>query len=374
MNSRFAHGLVGLAAALLLAACSRTETAAEPIRAVRTMVIGSGDARLTNDYAAEVRARTESRLSFRVGGKLVSRPVDLGNTVKSGQLLAVLDAQDLRLGEAAARAALAGAKSNFDLAEADFKRFKDLRAQGFISEAELQRRETAWVSARAQFDQARAQSAVQVNQAGYANLNATAAGVITAIEAEPGAVVAAGTPILRLALDGPRDVVFSVPEDRLGAMRALQGQAGALKVQLWGAAGTSLPATVREVAAAADVATRTFLVKADIGKAGATLGQTATVTIESPPVPNVVKLPMTAVVASGGKSAVWVLDAASMTVKPWPVQLAGADGNDVVVAAGLQPGQRVVTAGAHVLTPGQKVSLFEELAGAAAAPKTPASR
>jgi membrane fusion protein, multidrug efflux system len=369
-------GAAAMAAVAIVAGCSRQEPAPVPIRAVRTTVVGSAEARNSSDYAAEVRSRTESRLGFRVGGKLVTRPADLGDTVKAGQVLATLDAQDLRLGEASAQAVLAGAQSTYKVAEADFKRFQELRTQGFISEAELQRRQAELDAARSQYQQARAQSQVQGNQTAYAKLTATAAGVITAVEAEPGAVVAAGTPIVRLAHDGPRDVVFNVPEDRLPQIRALAGKPGALKVELWGATGASLPATVREVAAAADPTTRTFLVKADIGRADARLGQTATVTIENAAVSGVVKLPLSAVMANreggGGQSSVWIVDPGTMTVKPQPVQVAGAQGNDVVIAAGLSPGQRVVTAGAHVLTPGQKVKLFDE-APAKASAAAPAS-
>jgi membrane fusion protein, multidrug efflux system len=374
MISRTRIGLAAMALATTIAGCSRQEPAPEPIRAVRSTVIGSSEARNASDYAADVRARTESRLGFRVGGKLVTRPADLGDTVKAGQVLATLDAQVLRLGEASAQAALAGAQSGYKVAEADFKRFQELRRQGFISEAELQRHQAELDAARSSYQQARAQSQVQGNQAAYAKLTATAAGVITAVEAEPGAVVAAGTPIVRLAHDGPRDVVFNVPEDRLPQIRALAGKAGALKVELWGATGAPLPATVREVAAAADPTTRTFLVKADIGKADARLGQTATVTIENAAVSGVVKLPLSAVMGKGGQSSVWLVDAGTMTVKQQPVQVAGAQGNEVVIAAGLSPGQRVVTAGAHVLTPGQKVKLFDEAAVREAAAPASAPR
>ena len=116
----------------------------------------------------------------------------------------------------------------------------------------------------AQLDQAHALGRVQGNQAAYAGLMAPGAGVVVGVDAEPGAVLAVGANVVRLALDGPRDAVFAVPEDRLAAMRSLQGQAGALKVRPWGTQAL-LSATVREIAAAADPATRTFLVKADLG-------------------------------------------------------------------------------------------------------------
>jgi RND family efflux transporter MFP subunit len=164
----------------------KNEPAPEPIRAVRTMTVASDAAGGVQEYAAEIRARTESRLGFRVGGKLVRRQVDTGSVVKAGQVLAQLDPQDLRLGQDAARAALAAAQVTQEQALADFKRYKDLRDQGFISSAELERRDTALKSAQAQLDQAKAQANVQGNQAAYATLVADASGVITAVDAEPG--------------------------------------------------------------------------------------------------------------------------------------------------------------------------------------------
>ena len=365
--------VAGLLSLALLSACSRPEPAAEPVRAVRTTVIAPATAGGRVEYAAEVRARTESRLSFRVGGKITRRAVDLGDTVKAGQLLAQLDPQDLRLGEAAAQAAVRAAQVNYDLAAADLKRYRELKAQGFISGAELERRETAMQAAQAQLEQARAQAGVQVNQRAYTTLVADVPGVITSVDAEPGSVVAAGTPVLRLAHDGPRDVVFSVPEDRLNGVRALMDQAGAIQVTLWGEENKPLPATVREVAAAADPVTRTFQVNADVGRAPVRLGQTATASIALPRVEGVAKLPLSAVFESQGRSSVWVVDPSSMTVNAQPVQVGGAEGKEVVIVGGVQPGQRVVTAGVHVLTAGQKVSLYAERAAAAPAPAAAAS-
>ncbi len=348
-----------LAAALLASACSRPPPPPEPVRAVRTMTVAADTAGGSHEYAGEVRARVESRLAFRVPGKLVSRPAEQGMRVKAGQLLARIDASDLRLGQEAAAAGTRSAQVNHDQTAADFKRFQELHQQGFISAAELERRESALKAARAQLDQARAQADVQRNQAAYSALTAPAAGVITGVDAEVGAVLGAGAPVLRLAHDGPRDVVFAVPEDGVACMRALVGKAGGVTVRPWGAAA-ELPATVREVAAAADPVTRTFQVKADIGSTGALqLGQTVTAIVELPRRAGVTKLPLAAVMQQQGQTAVWLLDKATMTVKVQPIRVAGAEGNDVVVAGGLAAGQTVVTAGVHVLTPGQKVKLYE---------------
>jgi RND family efflux transporter MFP subunit len=296
-------------------------------------------------------------MGFRVAGKITRRAVELGQRVKAGQVLAQLDAQDYKLSEAAARAQLAAAATNRDLAAADFKRYQGLREQNFISSAELERRDSTWKAAQAQFEQARAQLSSQGNQAGYTTLVADASGVVTAVDAEVGQVVAAGTPVLRIAQDGARDVVFAVPEDKVQALRV----GSAAQVQLW-ASRTTVQGRVREVAASADPVTRTYAVRVALdAKDDLPLGSTVSVTAaafahgDKP----VIKLPTSAFLRDGNASAVWVLDAATMTVHLQPVEIATADGNDVVVASGLKPGMQVVVAGVHVLSPGQKVSLYQ---------------
>jgi membrane fusion protein, multidrug efflux system len=279
---------------------------------------------------------------------LLDRRAEVGQRVKAGDVLARLDPEDFRLSQQAARAAVQAAQVNQDLSQADYKRFKDLRDQGFISSAELDRREAALKSAAAQLDQARAQAAVQGNQAAYATLVAPGSGVVLAVEAEPGTVLAAGSPVVRLAID--------VPEDAASAVRQWTGRVGAVAVKLWGQEAT-LRATVREVAAVADPATRTFLVKADLSSLALQLGQTATVLFELPRGEVVTLLPLSAVKEHQGRSSVWGYDSARQVVVTREIELAGAQGNEVIVKQGLKPGERVVTAGVHVLTEGQKVRL-----------------
>lgn len=358
----------------LVSGCGKQPAAPEPERAVRTLLVSVGTASVSHEYAGEVKPRTESRLSFRVNGKLLIRTVNLGDTVRAGQVLARIDAQDLKLAQAAAAAGVAAARTNRDQAGADYKRFVDLQRQGFISTAELERRDSAFKAAQAQLEQAKAQADVQGNQAGYAQLVADVAGVVTGVNAEPGQVLAAGTPVVSVAVDGPRDIVFSVPEDQVARVKAAASQPGALKVRLWGGDKTS-PLTLREVAAAADPVTRTFLIKADAGKLDVRLGQSATVVLDLPQRAGIIKLPLAAVLQQGGKTSVWTLDGASMTVKPVPVQVGGAEGNDVVIAGGLAAGQEVVVAGVHVLSPGQKVKRYvpPRATAEAAAPVAPAA-
>jgi RND family efflux transporter MFP subunit len=349
---------LALGFSVLLAACSRPVPQAEPVRAVRVFTVALSDFGANSEFAGDVRARVESRLGFRVAGKLVKRAVEVGQRVKAGQVLAQLDAQDYKLAADAARAQLAVVATNRDLAAADFKRFKDLKEQNYISGAELERREATLKAAQAQFDQAQAQLSAQGNQAGYTTLVADVSGVVTAVEAEQGQVVAAGTPIVRIAADGPRDVVFAVPEDKVAALKL----GSAVAVRAW-AQASQWTGTVREIAAGADPVTRTFAVKVALPGADApALGTTVYA------VPNalghagvkIIKIPTSALRQVSQTTAVWVLDVPTMTVKSQTVQVATADGNDAVIASGLEPGMQVVSAGVHVLSNGQKVSFYAE--------------
>lgn len=352
--------------ALLLAACSRPEPPEEPVRAVKVITVGAEAFSSRHEYAGEVRAQLESTLGFRVGGKLVKRQAELGQQVKAGQVLAQLDPQDYQLAANAARAQVAAAATNRDLAAADFRRYQTLKEQNFISGAELERREATLKAAQAQLAQAQAQLAVQGNQTGYAVLTADVSGVVTAVAAEPGQVVAAGAPVVRIAADGVRDVVFSVPEDRLASIRV--GMPASIRV--W-AQGAELPGKVREVGASSDPVTRTYPVKVSIdGREPPALGATASVVLDAGGAVElpVIKLPTSALRQEGQATAVWLVDKASMTVKSQVIQVSTADGNEAVVASGLQPGMLVVSAGVHVLSPGQKVTLYQPRAANAALP------
>lgn len=357
-------------AALLLAGCSRPAPPEEPVRAVKVMTVGISAFASNHEYAGDVRAQVESRLGFRVGGKLIKRQAELGQHVKAGQVLAQLDPQDYRLAAEAARAQVAAAATNRNLAAADFRRYQALKDQNFISGAELERREASLKAAQAQLEQAQSQSAVQGNQTSYAVLTADVSGVVTAIDAEPGQVVAAGAPVLRIAADGVRDVVFSVPEDKVAGIKV----GAPVSIRVW-AQDTELPGKVREVAASSDPVTRTYPIKVSIdAKEPPPLGATVYVTLDAGGVAGVpvIKLPTSALRREGQATAVWVLDPASMTVRSQVIQVATADGNEVVVA-GLQPGMLVVSAGVHVLSPGQKVSIYESNRPVAQQPRTQAA-
>ena len=366
--SRFAAAVRFSAALFLVAvlvACKQPVAPEEPIRAVKVITVGASAFGSEPEFSAEVRARVESRLGFRVAGKIIRRQAELGQHVKAGEILAQLDPQDYRLAADAARAQSVAALTNRDLAAADLKRYRELREQNFISGAELERRDTTWKAAQAQLEQAQAQLSSQGNQATYTTLIADVSGIVTAIEAEPGQVVSAGTPVVRIAQDGARDVVFAVPEDRAALIRP----GSAVTVRSW-AATTEINGKVREVAASADPVTRTYLVKVAIDAASSpALGATVSARPQAlaRTGTTVIKLPTSALRQEGATTAVWVVDQPGMTVRSQPVQVATADGNEAVIAAGLVPGMQVVVAGVHVLAPGQKVSIYRDKVAVATA-------
>ncbi|MEO0318183.1 MAG: hypothetical protein RL404_1860, partial [Pseudomonadota bacterium] len=210
---------------------------------------------------------------------------------------------------------------------------------------------------------------VQANQTGYASLVADADGVVTGIDAEVGQVVSAGAPVVRIARTGETEVRVSIPEDQVELLR----KAVDVKVRTWAHPGEALAGHVREIAPVADPSTRTFTAKVAIPKAGndVRLGMTATVAFASAAAPGI-RLPLTALFHNKDATSVWVVDKGAVHLVP--VQLAGASGNDVLIAAGLDHGQTVVTAGVNMLREGQKVTVLgQELASikasAAASPE-----
>ncbi|MEG0923232.1 MAG: efflux RND transporter periplasmic adaptor subunit [Comamonas sp.] len=359
---RPALAVSALAAVFLIVACSKQEAPPEPIRAVKLQTVGVAPLVARTEFAGDIRARTEAQLGFRVAGKVLTRNVELGQAVKPGQLLAQLDGADYALAAQGAQAQVQAATTQRDLAAANYHRFKELRDKNFISAAEMERHAASLKSAQAQLDQAKANAAAQSNQTAYTRLVADVAGVVTAVNVEPGQVVAAGTPVLRIARDGARDAVFAVPEDRIGQLKPGQP----VQIKVWPDEQT-LAAHIREVAASADAATRTYQVKASLDAADPDLLPKLGATVTAIPlglqadskVADAIKLPLAALWDKEGASNVWVYDAASSTVKPQPVKVARMDGNDAVIQSGLQPGMQVVIAGVHVLSSGQKVTVFE---------------
>ena len=369
-----------IAAALLLAACAKTVPPTEEVRPVRVMTVAPASTTAVAELSGEVRPRVESRVGFQVAGRILERKVEVGQRVTAGQTLAVLDGADYKLGAAAAQAQLTAARVDRDQQRLDVKRFEELHRQGFISGADLERRRAQLDAAEARYDSAAAQSNVSGNQAAYAVLRAPGAGVVTAVDAEVGQVVAAGQSVLRIAQTGDREVVVGLPESRLAALRRIPE----VTVTLWAGgpeSATVLRGRVREVAPLADAATRTFPARITLidPPPEVALGMTATVRFEAPLPQSVITAPLQALLREADGTYVWKLDRASSTVSRHAVQVATVSGNDLVLATGVQAGDVIVTAGVHQLKPGQKVRVLAAPAAAApgmapiSRPQSPAS-
>ncbi|TIC84766.1 efflux RND transporter periplasmic adaptor subunit [Crenobacter intestini] len=348
-------GLIAVSLALATSACNKPPAPSEAVRPVKTVQAGSAAAGAGTSYPGEVRARHETRLAFRVPGKVVERLVSAGERVKKGQVLARLDATDYALDAGAKAAQLGAARAQLAQQEADLRRARELLAQSFISQAQYDRQAAALDTARAQAKSAQAQASFAGNQQDYAVLRADADGVVSEISAEPGLVVAAGTPVARLAADGTREVAIQLPEDAIAGLRA----AKALSVVLW-SGNARYPATLREIAGDADPATRTYAarVSVDAPAGQLTLGQTARVELPAP-VSSAIALPLTAILDTGGRHYVWLVDAKTHTVKRREVGIAGLDSQQATVSRGLAGGETVVTAGVHLLREGQQVTLLK---------------
>jgi RND family efflux transporter MFP subunit len=342
--------------AILLAACSKPIEKTEEIRPVRTIRLAADNAEVVAEYSGEVRARVESRLGFRVAGKIVARKVDVGTIVKRGQILMQLDPQDLQLVQAQANAGLKAAESNRNLALAELKRYQDLREKNFVSQAVLDAKKTAHQAAQASYDQAVATYKNQSNQAAYATLVSDADGVVTGIDAEAGQVVAAGTPVVRIAQAGEKEIVIGIPEGKVDALRRITD----VRVRTWANPNEIIPGKLRELSPVADPATRTYTAKIAIPNASndIKLGMTAYVTFASKTSEAMIKVPSTALFQDKAATAVWIVE--NGAVRSIPVKIAGATGNELLVAGGLSPGQTVVTAGANLLKSGQKVKILGE--------------
>src|SRR5690606_21023159 len=310
--------LLSLAIGALLAACGGEPA---PTDAPRPVLVThpSAASESFSSLAGEIRAREESPLSFRVGGKLVERRVDVGDHVKQGDVLATLDAGDLQARARAARAQLAAAEAELGRARADRARFATLADQQLVSRSTMDAQDAAAVAAKGQVDAARAELEVAGNQAAYSQLRAPADGVVAARQAEAGAVVGAGQPVVTLAADGRREVVFAVPEGAIDTIKPGQ----AVQVELWSGPGKRWPGSVREVAPVADPASRTFAARATIDAPDGTLdlGQSARVYFAAND-DTALSVPLSALQRTGEDGvAVFVVDQQTSTLKLQPIEV-----------------------------------------------------
>lgn len=320
-----------------LTACSKEVTQAVPYaQPALTQIVGEISLGVHPVYSGEIRARHELLRSFRLGGKIVARPVELGERVKVGQILARLDPLDASMQAGAAQA-------KYQLAVANAIRFRDLRKQGFVSQSALDSKEAA-------LKMAAAQAGLTHNQAEYTILRAGHDGVIVATLAEVGQVVNVGQPVLRLAQAGELDVVIAIPEAQL-AERHVGDLA---QIQLLANKGASLLGRLRELSPAADPLSRTYTARVAIRAAPTqlALGMTARVRFNKQQSSGELLIPLTAIYQQGKQIAVWIVSA-DQRVSLRQVKIKAYHDTGAVIASGLKRGERIVSAGVHRLSPGE---------------------
>jgi RND family efflux transporter MFP subunit len=309
-----------------------------------TQVVGAVVSDSGNVYSGEIRARHETQLGFRIGGKIIERLVDAGARVKPGQVLARLDPADSSLQASSAQA-------QYQLAVADAKRYRELLSKNFVSQSALDAKEAA-------LKVAAAEAGMAGNQAAYATLRADHAGVIAATLAEVGQVVSAGQTVLRLAQDGEREVAIAIPETQFAGLKV----GAPAEVSLWSDnnEATHLSGRLRELAPAADLASRTYAARVALSGAGAraALGMTAQVRFSNHDKRDKLIVPLSAIFQQGDQSAVWVV-AADHSVSLRQVEVAAYRDNGAVIASGVAAGERIVSAGVHKLSAGEKIRVIE---------------
>jgi RND family efflux transporter MFP subunit len=345
-----------LPAVLVLAGCHReAETAAPQARPVRTVTVAIRDAGETTVLTGHVEAENEVALAFRISGRMIERPVNVGDQIKPGQVVAKLDPQNEVNALRSAQANLSSAQAQLTQARNNFERQRRLLERRVSSRAEFEHAEEAFQTAESQVDDAEAQAKIARDRVSYTELDSDVAGAVTARGAEPGEVVQAGQMIIRVARQDGRDAVFDVPA------QLLRSAPSDVEVKVSLADDPSVTATgrVREVAPQADPATRLFKVKVGLIDPPATmrLGSTVTGSVQLESTPAIV-IPASALTEFNGKPAVWLVDSSSLTVSLRNIDVSRFDPGTVVVSHGLETGEIVVTAGVQALHPSQKVRLL----------------
>jgi RND family efflux transporter MFP subunit len=325
---------------------------ARPVRAVAVERVAQGE---TVSLTGHVRAKDQASLAFRLDGRMIERPVNVGDVLKAGQVVARLDPQIQQNGLNTAQANLASVEALLVQARLTFGRQQQLVKDGWTSRANFDEARQKLETFQAQVDAAQAQVRTAQEQLSYTVLSADASGAVTAVGAEPGEVVHAGQMIVQLARQGGRDAVFDVPEQltRTGPRDPL------VQIALTNDPTVRATGRVREVAPQADATTRTFQFKVGIinPPQGMELGSTVTGSIKLSAPPGL-EIPASALTESNGHPAVWVVDPQSKTVSLRSVDVSRHDPATVVISQGLETGEVVVTAGVQVLRPGQKVRVL----------------
>jgi RND family efflux transporter MFP subunit len=348
--------LLVVAIAALLAACS-SKPAPEPLRMVRTAEVRYDKTQETDRYFGSVQARYEVDQAFRVGGKVMSRKVDVGQKVRQGDVIAVLDDSDYKLAMEAAQQQLAAAQAQARQAESDRQRLNALKSDGSVSPSDDEKAQSMAQTTRATAEADARKLDLARNRLEYTTLRASQDGVITSVKFEVGQVVAEGQPIVSIAKEVEPEIVVNVPEDQLSAFKASR-----YKAVLTSAPDQAFDVVLRELSPQAAATTRTFRARLKPATPRALpLGASARLIVERPTADTpAAAIPASAITQNKGQPAVWVVrrvgaDPAG-TVDLTNVVVHGYR-NDEVLISGPQAGELVVSAGVQKMAPGLKVAL-----------------
>jgi multidrug efflux system membrane fusion protein len=344
---------------VVLAGCSNPPPEPAPPRPVRALEIGTDSSSGSLQLAGEVRARYEARVGFRVGGKILRRYINVGDRVRAGATIAELDAADYRLAAESIAAQLKAAQADLAFADDEQQRYQELRDQQLVSGAEFERHQTTTATLRERVANLRAQLDQAKNQVAYARLDADHEGIVVAVLAEADQVVAPGQPVAVLARPEELEIAIDVPEDRRDALANDQ----AIDVSLWTRPQAHLTGRLRELSASANSASRTYAARVSLpGRPEwVQLGMSATVHVRGVASTGQV-IPLSAVfqrhAEAGGEARVWIVNPEGTAVASFPIRLGAPTGENEVIAYGLSPGQRIVTAGASRLYEGATIKLL----------------
>jgi RND family efflux transporter MFP subunit len=348
--------IILLTLSVLLVACEKPAEPPPPPRPALVVEVGTTAGNDVMVLVGEVKSRFESNQGFRIKGKIIERKADVGSLVKKGQILAKLDASDMNLSTAAAQADVLAAEASRALAKSEVERQRQLVNKKFISQSALDKYEAELKTADARVNQAKAQAAVSGNQSRYTALVADRDGVVTQIHAEPGQVVDAGEMIAQVVDTKQIEVLVAVPESRMANLKV--GDSATIK--LWADQEKTYSGKVREIAPAANSATRAFDVRVTIVDAdeAVKLGMTAGVRFAKNAADEII-IPTAALTLMNGKESVWVVDRLKNSnlgiANPREVTAGQYTEYGVKIISGLKAGEMVVIAGVHTLIKGQKV-------------------
>lgn len=346
--------LLGWPLLLLLTACNKPAPTEVLPRPALVSVIGEKSGSDSMALVGEILPRYESNQGFRINGKIIERKVEIGSIVKKGQLLAKLDPADSQLTAASAQATVTAAEAEAALALAELNRQRQLFDKKFISASALDIREAQYKSAIARVEQVKAQASVSNNQAHYSSLTADRDGVVTFIHAEPGQVIQASDSIVKIADTKAIDVLVAVPESRMTEVKVN----APVLIKLWSNQQKSYAGVVREIAPAAESATRVFNVRITVTQTDAAIKLGLTVGVKfslaASQSATGYLIPSKALTEINGQTIVWVVDS-NNKVQPRPVVAGPFREDGVLITQGLESGEKIAIAGVHILTKDQQV-------------------